>query len=42
VPAGSENLVDCAPGTDPNTLTADPRVRMIYTSTIVRFNPLPQ
>ncbi|MEZ4339379.1 MAG: prepilin-type N-terminal cleavage/methylation domain-containing protein [Sandaracinaceae bacterium] len=35
-------LGQCAPGTDPNTLTGDWRVRMVYASTVVRWTPTPQ
>ncbi|MCB9595797.1 MAG: prepilin-type N-terminal cleavage/methylation domain-containing protein [Sandaracinaceae bacterium] len=34
---GRAALGQCAPGTDPNTLTNDWRVRMTYASTIVRY-----
>lgn len=32
-------LVGCAPGVDPNTLTGNRNVHMIYTSTIIRYTP---
>lgn len=37
----SDQLVNCAAGTNPNTLTGDRRVRMVYTSTVIRFTPRP-
>lgn len=37
-PAGA-NLADCAPSVNPNTLTGNPAVRMVYTSTVIRYIP---
>jgi hypothetical protein len=34
---GDSSLSGCAPGTDPNTLTDDQRVQMVYASTVLRF-----
>ncbi len=34
-------LAQCGPGLDPNTLTNDFRVRMVYVSTVVRYTPMP-
>lgn len=33
------NLVGCAAGRNPESLNDDRRVRMVYTSTVLRFNP---
>lgn len=41
LPADTAALANCAPGTDPNTLTADGRIRMVYTTTVIRFTPTP-
>jgi Tfp pilus assembly protein PilV len=38
---GAGALLNCAPGVDPNTLTNDRRVQMVYTSTIVRYTSRP-
>lgn len=38
---GDGALLGCAPGVDPSALTNDPRVQMVYTSTILRFVPRP-
>ena len=35
-------LGQCAPGTDPNSLTGDNRLRMTYASTVVRWTPMPR
>lgn len=34
-------LAQCAPGLDPNLLTNDFRVRMVYASTVIRYTPMP-
>lgn len=39
LPANTAALADCAPGVDPNTLTGDRRLRMVHTSTVLRFTP---
>jgi hypothetical protein len=38
-PAGAATLVNCAPGVNPNTLTGNPLLHMIYASTVIRFVP---
>ncbi|MGF1466682.1 MAG: prepilin-type N-terminal cleavage/methylation domain-containing protein [Sandaracinaceae bacterium] len=37
-----QNLAGCAGGGDPNGLTNDFRVRAVYTSTVIRYQPLPR
>lgn len=39
LPAGTGSLGACAPGVDPGALTGDRRVRMVYTSTVLRYTP---
>ncbi len=39
VPAGTAGLASCAPGMNPNTLTGNRQLRMIYTSTVIRYTP---
>ena len=34
-------LANCAPGANLNELTANPDVRMVYTSTVIRYSPRP-
>jgi prepilin-type N-terminal cleavage/methylation domain-containing protein len=36
---GVAALANCAPGVDPNALTNNPNVRMVYTSTVIRYIP---
>lgn len=38
---GAADLANCAPGVAPDALTNNPDVRMVYTSTILRFTPPP-
>ena len=38
-PAADAQLSNCAAGMTPASLTADPRVRMVYTSTVLRYHP---
>lgn len=33
------NLANCAAGVDPESLTSDDAVRMVYTSTVLRYSP---
>lgn len=40
-PASTSTLYNCAPGVDPNTLTGNRSLRMVYTSTVIRFSPTP-
>lgn len=40
-PAGTAALYNCAPGVDPGAITGNPNVRMIHTSTVIRFTPPP-
>jgi len=37
---GRAALGQCAPGTDPNALTANLGVRMVYASTVIRWTPV--
>jgi type IV pilus assembly protein PilV len=39
--SATAGLANCAPGVDPNTLTGNPDVRMVYTSTVIRYSPRP-
>lgn len=41
LPTSTAALANCAPGLNPNTLTGDRRVRMVYATTVIRFTPPP-
>lgn len=36
---GGDQLANCAAGADPESLTANGQVRMVYTSTVLRYHP---
>lgn len=38
---GNSSMLNCGGGANPNTLAANPNVQMVYTSTVLRYTPLP-